>query len=417
MNLIKLLATTFVVQIIAFSSNAAESKINIGGSADFRMSFTKQSYPYRLTSDYNSNDRHSNTLTRINISSESKSDSGLLYGAAIELGDASTSPAGTTQPLIRSSYIFTESKFGRTELGTNEPASKTMKVDASSIAKATGGVDGDAFYYNNNVVGYIDDGSGLYRTTVKYITGPNLPMEARGELTGRYNKITYFTPEFSGFQIGLSYAPDTAESGGLGNMKKSKSSIFDNDPPNQYNDADFKNLFTGGLSYDTKIPYDISLTMTATGEVAEAKDYNSIAPTTYQKIRDIKAYSLGTKIAYKNYEFAGSISHWGRSMNTYVNDIFNNANSRYYTIGASYTADKYGVSLTYMNTSRMKSKVYLASLGIEYNLGTGLLPYIEGNLFGFKPYNTVYKLDDTSNSNLAAKNRGNVVLMGMKVRF
>lgn len=417
MKTTKLLATTFIIQILSMSSNAAESKTDVSGSADFRMSFTNQSYAYRVTTDYNSNDRHSNTLARLNIDSELKSDTGLLYGASIELGDASTSPAGTTQPLIRSSYLFTESKFGRTELGTNEPASKIMKLDASSIAKATGGVDGDAFYYNNNIVGHIDEGSGLFRTTVKYITGPNLPIESRGELTGRYNKITYFTPEFSGFQIGVSYAPDTAEMGGLGNMKPSKSAIFDTDPPNQYNDADFKNLFTGGISYNTKLSYDIDLKLSSTWQFAEAKPYNSASPASYEKIRDIKAYALGTQIEYKNYAIAGSISHWGRSMNTYVNDVFNNANSRYYTIGMSYTADKYGISLTYMNTSRMKSKVYLASLGLEYNLGSGLLPYIEGNLFGFKPYGVTYKSDDTSNNAIAPKNRGNVVLMGMKVKF
>ncbi|MCY0536186.1 porin, partial [Klebsiella pneumoniae] len=89
----------------------------------------------------------------------------------------------------------------------------TMRVDASTVAVATGGINGD---WNN----IIDPTGGIATgATGGFISGSKLQAEhgvatlAGDESTYNATKISYYSPRWAGFQFGASYTPDLDATG------------------------------------------------------------------------------------------------------------------------------------------------------------------------------------------------------------
>lgn len=107
-------------------------------------------------------------------------ENGLIYGGKLDFdfdsGDV----------VMDEAMIFLSGSFGRVELGDEDGASDTMAIYTPTVG--IGQVDGDAsdFFGPANSIALLK--------TVD---------------SGDSTKITYYTPRFSGFQAGVSYAPRT----------------------------------------------------------------------------------------------------------------------------------------------------------------------------------------------------------------
>ena len=106
--------------------------------------------------------------------------------------------------------------MGRIELSgftTSDQIDETYIRAQGGFGQVTLGADDDAWnltHYSSPNPGLNGIDSPNYRHAV--VTGARTGTNA--SLTGDANKITYFTPRFSGFQFGISYTPNTADTNG-----------------------------------------------------------------------------------------------------------------------------------------------------------------------------------------------------------
>ena len=132
-----LLGTSALIAAAAMFAGAASAqtpKVTIGGFADFQAGFTSDDL------DQNQRGHGFRNDTEISVRVDGKSDAGLGYGAVIDLEADVTDDSDNQGDNASRTYVYLDGLWGRFELGSNQGAGETMRVDASSIAAATGGV-------------------------------------------------------------------------------------------------------------------------------------------------------------------------------------------------------------------------------------------------------------------------------------
>lgn len=354
--------------MLAASASAETPKVTVGGFIDFQAGFVdddldaaQREYGFRNDSE-------------VSVRVDGKSDSGLGYGAVIDLEADVTADADGEGLNASRTYIYLDGGFGRFEMGSNEGPSATMAIDADNIAAATGGINGAWTYFANP-------------TGTTYIATPELPVEhgstlALGsEATVNNNKITYYSPRFSGFQIGLSYAPDLTDKGQtvtrIDTAAGSAGDIFEL-ALNYENQFDLVNLGVAGV-------YTYGDGDTAT--------------------EDLSAWNLGALLGYKGFSVAGSYGDWDDSLQATGSSVEGN----YYTLGAGYEGGPFGVSLTYMDSELDvvggDNEFDNFVLGADYKLAPGFTPYAEISLYEF------------DSAGAAADNDGTAFILGTQLAF
>ncbi len=199
------LATTALASLLIFPATShAQLEATISGFADFQTGYASQEDAFStgtLGRDY-----HFQNDTEIHVTLQGTADNGLTYGAKIELeADVTADPDDPrSNNNADKTYLFLESGFGRLELGNNAGVEHLLKVDASTIARATGGADGDFYDFI--------DFNGLSNSAFFIIT-PDLPPQHTLGLREDATKVSYLTPIYSGFQAGVSFTPDDGDGG------------------------------------------------------------------------------------------------------------------------------------------------------------------------------------------------------------
>ena len=395
-----LLGTTTLIGAAALFAGAASAdtpKVTLGGFADFQVGVVNQ--------DQDTNERgHSfRSDTEVSLRIDGVMDSGLKYGGGINLeadvdGDNNLTNAGgfdsDNQGFNASqTYLYMEGMFGRVEMGSRVGVTNTMKVDASSIARATGGIDGDWRYYVNPTAN-----GGV---TEQYIASPDLILDygfAGGagagsfqqqfgdESTENNNKITYYTPRFSGFQAGLSYIVDSTASRGqtvsLGEVAAGQ--------------AD--NIFAAGLNWEGKFD-QVGIMLAATGEWGNGESTAT---------EDLRTWNVGGKLSYMGFALATSYGSWGDSLRT----TSGLDDSNYWTLGGSYETGPFGFSVTYMDstyerTATIDDEFTNISVGVDYKMAPGFTPYAEVSFVSF----------DASDMTSTEENDSTVFIAGTQLAF
>lgn len=364
-----LLGTTAIVAATFFASAAMAQapKVTVGGFLDFQTGWVDEDMDVGMR-DYNfRND------SEVHFMVDGKSDNGLGYGAVIELEADVSSDADGQGVNADKTYLYMEGNWGRTEMGTNVSAADSMKVDASTFARGTGGIDGDWYHFIS--------GAGA----TSYIVRPDLPL-AHGATSGALasgatedaTNITYYTPRFSGFQLGLSYIPDAANAG--------------QDPFSGDADGTMENIFSAGVNYMGQVG-SVGVSSSLTGTFGESE----VAGTD-----DLQAYAFGLVLNYMGWNFGGSWGAWDEAGGA----VAANLDGDYYTLGLGYENGPWGASLTWLDSEWATSNEFQnLSLGADYKLAHGLTPYAEINFF---------EMDTTGT---ASDNDGTVFLLGAELAF
>lgn len=405
-----LLATTALGMFAASSAFAAGPTVSVGGYADFQLGSASQDSAYEadangtaVSNTYN-RDYHTRTDTEIHISVDGKTDNGLGYGAYIELeADTSADDATGANNNAERTYLYVESGLGRVEAGANGDAGNALRVDASTFARATGGIGGD-FYK------YIDlDGTSTSATPadVFYVL-PGLPtavMPDEVELGSEKarataNKISYYSPRISGLQAGISFTPDQTERGTSSGAAAQYAAVAGGTTT-----ADFEDVFNAALNYEGQVQ-GIGVEAAITGETGKAKDTSTAVNSVDD---DLKAWSLGLNLSYAGFTVGGSyasIDEFGRTKTA-------NVDADYWTAGAAYEAGPFAASVTYLSSEinneggvGVDSEFSNVVVGADYQLAPGLVPYVEVSFF-----------DTDDNSSASADNDGTVFLIGTELNF
>jgi predicted porin len=129
-----------------------------------------------------------------------KLDNGIEVGARVEL-----EVAGSPGNMIDEHYLFTRGSFGQFELGaTDSAAIKATLGYMGSWATQVG--DNSAFGPGDWLNGALAGGGGTFGGQDGTLRNMQLRM-----FDDDGNKISYFTPRFAGFQVGVSYTPNAAQ--------------------------------------------------------------------------------------------------------------------------------------------------------------------------------------------------------------
>jgi predicted porin len=403
-----LLLTTALVSVTAGVALADAPTISVGGLLDFQGA--GKSHKKLANRDADSHHMTSNnkrvgfsTEALANIKAEGKTDNGLGYGAVVVL-KTETNRAKNYEAMDKS-YLFLESGLGKVELGSNYGASKTMKVDGSSVARATGGIDGDAVEYVLNSRSYMEANASTPDAqkvggNVYFLTSPNhfeeVVTKADSTRHESFRKITYYTPTFEGFQAGISYTPDTANTG----------SNVATDGLAAHSLGDVKNMVSGGISYSNQFD-QVTFSASATGEYGNANNFNQ---TNADKKKDLRTYAFGASLSYANFTLAGSYGNWGKSLlkKFPTTGQAKYKNSHYYTAGLSYIQGPVGASVTYFESKYQKNKFQNISVGADYKLAPGLMPYAEVSFVEMKAADAGLQ---------ARKNKATVYILGTMLKF
>lgn len=394
-----LLGTSALVGAIALfagAANAEAPKVTLGGSIDFQAGVVGEDSAY-------DSDRRGYSFqndTNIRVSVDGKSDAGLGYGAVIELLADVTNQNDTQATNADTTFIYLQGGWGRFELGANVGSSQSMKVDAGTFARATGGISGD--WYD-----FASIPSGATGQVTGYIIRPDLLVEhgqydngTRNRTSMIVNKINYYSPRFSGFQVGVSYTPSTSEAGqiqwGAGTP----------DLQHTAGARDAQDIFSGGLNYKGQFQ-DIGINLSATGETGEAADVVG-APE-----KNLTSYAFGGSLAWRGFTFGGSWGTWEDSLE--LKSASTNRDKDFWDLGLAYDFGPFGASVSYFESNvedgvGSEHDFHNLVVGVDYTLAPGLVPYAEVSFFDFDQAGT-------ATTSPTADNSGTVFLIGTQLTF
>lgn len=370
-----LLGTTGLVAValLATAASAETPKVTLGGFSDFQAGWVSDDKDATTRSTGFRNDNE------ITIKVDGKTDGGLGYGAEIDLEADTTNDVNNQGSNASRTFTYLDSKFGRVELGGNKSVASTMRIDGSTVAAATGGINGS---WVNFVAG---------TNATQFISTAKLPGEhgsttAFGdETTYNATKVSYYTPKVMGFQGGVSYTPQIDGRGQT--LSRSET-------------ASVSDVVDLGLGYEGTFS-GIKLAASGTYEFGEGE---GTAGTSTLGAKNINAWNLGALAGYKGFSVAGSYGDWNRSGTATGGDL--EVNGDYWTVGGAYAAGPVAVSATYLDSELENNDFTNVVLGAEYKLAAGLTPYAEVSFYDFSVPGV--SADDNS---------GTVFILGTQVAF
>lgn len=283
-------------------------------------------------------------------------DNGVVIGFRVEL------EGNTDSDQIDESFMFIETRFGRMEIGSLNNVAYKMHYEAPE-AFSRGWLTDDGNFTNN-----------VINSTASSSLDSTLISTQNRFFDNDSEKINYYTPRFAGFQVGVSYIPDSSQ---------------DRNVPIQSSTSYQRGVALGANFVRDFGDFDVAASLGYfTWQGPEA------AP-------DPDAYQAGLRVGYAGFTVGGSYARIidGRSGSSGTNSAASTAGTgpnrvegRAWNLGGMYTYGGTSVSLTYVDGRNDSSPVAGPSFGDDkftglslagkYVLGPGVS--LEGVLFHSK---------------------------------
>lgn len=388
----------FILGVISSQSSIANDlEVKLKGAIDFQSGFYKtNSKNDKLTN--NKSDVAFNTSAGFGINVENTLDSGFVYGADVGLKTTAKSSKGFR------SKIYTITPAGKLEFGSDKTAAGSMRITPGSIAAGPGGA-WDSWVN-------VDANKNSSSSFIEFITSYSDFLDSKFRASGESEyarKITYYTPEFKGIQVGISYIPDGSNQGSKG--LKDDSVKFTPIISNKY--FNIKDGIATAVSFEHEFDKDVSLKVVGTYEWARVKatPKSEIIESLVgldDKVKNIDNYQVGLKVNYNNLSFAGSYGDYQTSL---LNRKDNAKTTKVYGVGLAYKFSNFKTSATYFKSSHLNNNVEAETIAVDYTEIPGFKPYAEFTHFNGKgrhiekPTEPVYK------------HSGQMLILGTKLSF
>ncbi len=369
-----LLGTTAVVAVgmlTAAPAMAAEKiKISVGG-------YMEQWFGYVSSDD----DTSGNDFSGVDVKSDAEIhfkgsttlDNGIEFGVNVQL--EGNSNAGDQ---IDESYMIIKGAFGEINIGSENSAMYKMHYAPSDFG--IGINSGDQFDWVNR----------QSITTSGYFRGTYGSTYLEPARTNDSEKLTYYTPRIEGFQLGLSYSPDTAQD--------------NNTQPNR--DAVNSDLVMLGLNFKRTFG---SVGVGLSGGYGTVSDAPDVADS-----NEPTAFNLGATASFGGFGLGVSYAQADES---------DADDGEAINVGVSYSQGPWGISATYFHGERDGSGS--AGLGTlsgqaeqdtihlsgKYALGPGV------TAAGTIGYTEVSSDDSTLQGTDESTVEGTYVVVGIKLSF
>ena len=293
-------------------------------------------------------------------------DNGIQFGVNVQLEGNSqglgSDPNGDT---IDESYAFIEGDFGRILLGSENSAGYIMGVAAPNVGIGiNSGDQGDWVPASSD--------AGQFRAPLGATSLENAAVNDA-------NRVTYFTPRFSGLQGGISYTPDNGE---------------DTNAQPSENDDYHDGLDVGVNFTDSFGGFDVA----AFGRYGTA---SNDAPGG----DDPTVFGAGINLGYAGFTVGGSYAQ---------QDDAGANEGQAWDVGASYATGPWGVSLTYFSgeaeggSASGDEELQTIEGAVSYALGPGI------KVIGSVGYND---FDDDDTGTADDSNDGYWIVTGIKLSF
>src|SRR6202042_2613485 len=107
----------------------------------------------------------------------------------------------------------------------------------------------------------------------------------------------------------------------------------------------------------------------------DPKETKKVLPSTAvnYKLSTMRTYNIGAVLSYGNFSYGASYGNVKGFTSREVDG--NRQNTNLYSTAIGYTQGPVGVSLSYLLTDAHKTKVDAVTVGTDYKLAPGLVPY------------------------------------------
>lgn len=279
--------------------------------------------------------------TAIDFTGETKLDNDLTVGFKVSLEGNSNADQ------IDYSFAYLEGNFGKLVLGSDDDAAFSMHVAAPNV-----GLPINSGSQTQHIIN--PTGSNMFYTTF----GSTFITPALDD-TGQ--KVSYYTPRFSGFQFGVSYLPDVDPTGGDRNGLTMDT-------------IDYTDGFSVGLNYENS--YDqIGLDVAASLGYYYAGAPDATDIVTGGSVDDFQGYSAGLNLGYAGFTLGGSYAKVTDGVIAGATSTEGDA----FDVGLAYEVGALGVSLTYFSGDTEADRTIAAedehdsyALSASYKLGEGV---------------------------------------------
>lgn len=315
--------------------------------------------------------------SEICVIGETTLDNGLTIGVNVQI------EANTSGDNIDETYLYVQhANYGQVILGDENNAGYLLHVTAPD-----GGINVDSGDLVNLELWNNTANQQYFNTAV-------------GTTNLRFNdndsgKMTYISPRFFGVQAGISYIPETENSGGDDN----NGAYFNNTPygrSGQGNNNQFHNLVAGGLNYKQDFSgFGVQLSLGAlqgqNGRTAQGTGFSG---------SDLFAWNGGAQFSYAGFKFGGAYvsapnknvvqSNLTQTSNTTgaTSTTPQSMQSSGWTVGGAYEWGPYAVGLTYQHGESEGTFIYSQDTRLDqvvlsgtYTLGPGIR--LVGGFFGY----------------------------------
>lgn len=345
----------------------------------------------------------------------------MTYGARLGI-QTSTKPRSSAS--YAGSHIFlTNDNYGKFEAGAARNAFDTMSLSAFDIAAGSGD-HWDRYVYTP--------------TGEDFESGPKSDSSSvdsdivYGPESAR--KVTYYTPLIKEtIQFGVSYTPDLSNVsiGSFGTdstTKNKKRNIWVKDSANatRFNYYEDQAAAKDVVSYAVNLNHNLTdctdVKISLSGQNGKASKPGSIkimdadkkviagTETKYYKLANFKSYAAGFVLDIGRVSLAGGYEKKLGFTNSIVDG--KKKTDTLYNGGVAYNQGPASVSLVYSHGDNKGNKLTSYTLGTQYKLAPGLVPYFEVTRFNGKGG----QLAITGNKEIF-KSRGTVALIGATVKF
>ena len=252
--------------------------------------------------------------TEIHFNARNTADNGITYGVSVEM-EVNTDATKNSDEV----WAFLEGDFGRVELGDQDDATNRMLVGAFQAHQGLCGPFGG--------LGCI---APVFHSALgaSFISRTDWQVSTSSDAT----KAIYFSPRFSGFQIGGSY---TVDSGGNG------ASFGEVD-----NNGSYENMIGLGANFTDKFG-DFGVSVSALYETADVENLSG-SPTTAKK-EDLEVYYVGAKVDYAGFTVGANYTDAGDSAFTTGAQNAGAGDASMYQVAVGYKQGPWGVSGWYSN--------------------------------------------------------------------
>lgn len=351
----------------------------------------------------------------------------IIYGGKLMLVPTTRLKGGLAS---NGSHIFVESDFGKVELGSPHDAGAKMRITGNNVIAGTGGWSSYTNSKSDHLKYFGPAGSvATEGIEPEFLSGAEYffdsvfktKLDQSHDRAEPSRKISYFTPQFNGWQFGVSYIPDSGNTGGnVTNEKpdKTKSGVNDHKMPSgeTFNiNRNVKDGFSVGAVYEYNIDDGIDLKLAATGEYAKAaggasKKQTTNSPAVQYKLADLKTYNLGAVLTYGNFSYSASYGSLGKSLTT-PEYHKTSRHVSHYNGAVAYSQGPIKTSISYFKSTRFTNTVDTVAIGTEYKFMPGLVPYAEIAYFRAKGRPSYYP--DAPKK----QTKGTVALIGARLKL